>query len=158
MQRDRREEGDQAIRAFLADRDEPCPRCGFNLRNTSSDRCTECGAPLLLRLAGDRRGDRAVWWGLVCIGLGLGGAATIVGTSVIQSVIESMAGRVRWSVDMDPEHAVLAVVALPLFAGVAVAWIHFAPSLRERPRLAVGLSSVALNAFVLFVIVLGLMG
>ncbi len=36
--------------AFLADRDEPCPVCGYCLRALSAPRCPECGAPLELRV------------------------------------------------------------------------------------------------------------
>lgn len=31
------------LRTFLADRDEPCPNCGYNLRGVGHDRCPECG-------------------------------------------------------------------------------------------------------------------
>ena len=43
---------------FLADRDEPCPSCGYNLCDLTSDRCPECGEVLVLsvRLAEPRLG------------------------------------------------------------------------------------------------------
>jgi hypothetical protein len=34
------------LAAFLADRDVPCPGCGYNLRGLPSDRCPECHAAL----------------------------------------------------------------------------------------------------------------
>lgn len=33
---------------FLADRDEPCPSCGYNLRGLTRDVCPECREPLAL--------------------------------------------------------------------------------------------------------------
>jgi hypothetical protein len=35
---------------FLAGRNEPCPACGYNLRDVSSGQCPECGRPLTLGL------------------------------------------------------------------------------------------------------------
>ncbi|MBY0261629.1 MAG: hypothetical protein K2Q20_04765 [Phycisphaerales bacterium] len=36
------------LRTFLADRDEPCPACGYNLRGLRGDRCVECANQLAL--------------------------------------------------------------------------------------------------------------
>jgi hypothetical protein len=41
-------EADALLATFLADRDVPCPRCGYNLRTLLGTRCTECGAELQL--------------------------------------------------------------------------------------------------------------
>jgi hypothetical protein len=38
----------QQLIDFLADRDEPCPLCGYNLRNLTEQRCPECKQPLRL--------------------------------------------------------------------------------------------------------------
>lgn len=35
---------------FLADRDEPCPVCSYNLRGAPNAHCPECGTPLELRV------------------------------------------------------------------------------------------------------------
>lgn len=35
-----------ALRAYLADRDVPCPACGYNLRGITTAACPECGAAL----------------------------------------------------------------------------------------------------------------
>ncbi|MFO0830419.1 MAG: hypothetical protein U0637_01120 [Phycisphaerales bacterium] len=32
------------LRSYLASRDVPCARCGYNLKGLTGDRCTECGA------------------------------------------------------------------------------------------------------------------
>lgn len=51
---DRREapprDGETWLREFLADRDAPCPGCGYNLRGLRSDRCPECSQELELRV------------------------------------------------------------------------------------------------------------
>ena len=38
---------------FLADRDEPCPRCDYNLRGVQSDVCPECGHTIQLDVVRD---------------------------------------------------------------------------------------------------------
>ena len=38
------------LQLFLADRDIPCPGCGYNLRGLTTDRCPECNQPLSLRV------------------------------------------------------------------------------------------------------------
>jgi hypothetical protein len=39
-----------ALSTFLADRDAPCPCCGYSLRGLTSDRCPECNESLALRV------------------------------------------------------------------------------------------------------------
>ena len=34
------------LKAYLADRDVPCPGCGYNLRGVAEPVCPECGIPL----------------------------------------------------------------------------------------------------------------
>lgn len=42
-------DGDDAmLRTYLADRDAPCPRCGYNLRASTGGRCNECGTAVRL--------------------------------------------------------------------------------------------------------------
>jgi hypothetical protein len=36
------------LHSFLADRDEPCPNCGYNLRGLATDVCPECRQDLVL--------------------------------------------------------------------------------------------------------------
>lgn len=43
--------GRVTLASYLADRDEACPSCGYNLRGLASDRCPECMTELVLRVA-----------------------------------------------------------------------------------------------------------
>lgn len=43
--------GPVTLAAYLSDRDEACPSCGYNLRGLASDRCPECMTELVLRVA-----------------------------------------------------------------------------------------------------------
>ena len=45
---------DEPLIAFLRDRDVPCPRCGYNLRNLTMAKCPECEHPLALTLVGHK--------------------------------------------------------------------------------------------------------
>jgi hypothetical protein len=49
---------DPHLAAYLAERDEPCPACTYNLRGLKTDRCPECNRELVLqiRLAEPRLG------------------------------------------------------------------------------------------------------
>lgn len=40
-----------ALRSFLANRDTPCPGCGYNLRGLTDATCPECGIPIELSVA-----------------------------------------------------------------------------------------------------------
>ena len=40
----------ELLRRFLTARDVPCPRCQYNLRDLTGDRCPECGDMLVLRI------------------------------------------------------------------------------------------------------------
>jgi len=42
--------GDAFLKAFLAERDAPCPCCGYNVRGLSVKRCPECNQELELRV------------------------------------------------------------------------------------------------------------
>lgn len=47
------------LRAYLSERDAPCPRCGYNLRNQGPGACPECGGRVALGLRAE--GGRAAW-------------------------------------------------------------------------------------------------
>ncbi len=56
--------GTFGLAEWLAERDAPCPACGYNLRGVASDKCPECGATLELEL---RRRRPAAGWGAFLI-------------------------------------------------------------------------------------------
>jgi hypothetical protein len=57
---------------FLADRDTPCPQCGYNLRNLQVDRCPECGEQLVLRVNAAEPRQGTMITGLVGLSAGAG--------------------------------------------------------------------------------------
>ncbi len=48
----------QVVREYLAQRDSPCPKCGYNLRGLDNDKCPECGQPAALAIIADERRQR----------------------------------------------------------------------------------------------------
>lgn len=40
----------EAVRAYVAERDVPCPGCGYNLRGLTGERCPECNEALEVRI------------------------------------------------------------------------------------------------------------
>lgn len=66
--------GDAAmLRQFLTGRDEPCPQCGYNLRDLTGTRCPECGEELALRIQLVEPRQAAALAGLIglCAGAGM---------------------------------------------------------------------------------------
>jgi hypothetical protein len=59
--------GDEAVRAYLAGRDAPCPSCGYNLKGVESAACPECGSRLELSLA--RPGPGRGWVAFAALAL-----------------------------------------------------------------------------------------
>lgn len=63
-------EPNSVLRAFLADRDVPCPHCGYNLRGLQAGVCPECKHDLQLRLDGDFAAKRylpLLYWLICCM-------------------------------------------------------------------------------------------
>lgn len=50
----------ELLREYLASRDVPCVRCGYNLRGLTSGRCPECDLPVTL-VIGSREPPWATW-------------------------------------------------------------------------------------------------
>jgi hypothetical protein len=69
------------FRAFVADRDVPCPSCGYSLRDLTEARCPECGEPLTLgvTLSEPHIGRFIAIWIPLIAGLGFGGVLSLWG-------------------------------------------------------------------------------
>src|SRR5438045_2504229 len=73
------------LRQFLSERDVPCPRCGYNLRNLGGNRCPECGDALALRvnLSEPRLGPLIAGLVSLSAGAGLNGLLLLYGLMVV---------------------------------------------------------------------------
>src|SRR5687767_1558739 len=76
---------DSLLTQFLADRDLPCPGCGYNLRNLTSPRCPECNQSLELavRLTEPKQGWLIAGLVGLSAGAGLTGLLLLYGLIVV---------------------------------------------------------------------------
>src|SRR5262245_45664099 len=70
---------------FLADRDAPCPVCGYNLRALGASRCPECSSPLELAVASPNLNPGP--WVTTMVSLAMGMGFDVVVTVIIASVL-----------------------------------------------------------------------
>ncbi|MGI9013112.1 MAG: hypothetical protein ACR2GY_02570 [Phycisphaerales bacterium] len=56
---------DGLLAAYLADRDAPCPGCGYNLRGCTTGHCPECGIEINLTVAREVIPSLVPW--LLCV-------------------------------------------------------------------------------------------
>ena len=82
----------ELLRQFVQGRDVPCPACGYNLRNTSSVRCPECGAELHLQVGSPRQRMGTWLTVLLAAALPLGFYLTTAAMAV-GPLIEHLTGR-----------------------------------------------------------------
>src|SRR5262245_2704462 len=73
---------DSLLRQFVEGRDSPCPTCGYNLRNTTSQRCPECGTRLNLVLERTRQPSGKWIIPLICAAAAFGFFVTVLGIGV----------------------------------------------------------------------------
>lgn len=73
-----------ALRAFLADRDVPCPGCGYNLRGLTTERCPECAERLALRVAAHVPWSRGFIAGVIGLASGAGFSGLLVVYALIR--------------------------------------------------------------------------
>ena len=140
---------DDALRLFLRGRDVRCPHCGYNLRGVATERCPECGAPLVLGLRSGED-DRLPWFA------GVIGAAGTMALSVVLWITryldvwrEIPTMRVMGTNTTRDERG----VAVTFFVGVA-AWFWLGVLLigrrtyaRQRPAVRQTLAALAYFAF-----------
>lgn len=128
--------------AYLREREEACPGCGYNLRALTGTRCPECNQELVLRVG--LAEPRLAWFvaGLVGIGMGLGFSLLLLLYAIQRSVF-GRGGRMQTEF--------LAPVALGTLVGaiVLMVWI------RSRRRLS-GASSASRWGCAIVAVVIGL--
>ena len=121
---------DALLRAYLAERDVPCPLCGYNLRTLSTQHCPECGKELELRVGLVEPNLGAYLVGVVGLAVTLGFPAllTVWGTYAMMTFV----GGGPMFVEV-----VLLVVYTLFAAGLLAGWImnrrrirQMTPSLR----------------------------
>jgi len=86
------------LKTLLAERDIPCPVCGYNLHACQSSACPECGAKLDLRV-GSTDLKMGLWLAAllgVAIPLGLSGTASVI--AVIAALEGEFVGSHDWTV------------------------------------------------------------
>ena len=66
------------LRAFLAERDVPCPLCGYNLRALTTEKCPECGSEVEVTVGLTEPRMAAFIAGLVGLAAGLGFCALLL--------------------------------------------------------------------------------
>lgn len=131
---------DPHLVTFLAERDEPCPACTYNLRGLQTDRCPECSRELVLnvRLAEPRMGAWIASLVGVCTMLGFNGLLSLY---FIIFVVQKRGGSRDWPV----------ATALFVSTGIAAASLVFL--LRRRRWFcnlpSAGRTAIAIAAWVL---------
>jgi hypothetical protein len=86
------EDAAELLERFVQGRDVPCPACAYNLRNTASLRCPECGAELHLQVGSPRQRLGAWLTVLLAAALPLGFYLTTAAMAV-EPLIEHLSGR-----------------------------------------------------------------
>ncbi|MEX0653560.1 MAG: hypothetical protein WD534_02825 [Phycisphaeraceae bacterium] len=100
------------LSVYLRDRDEPCPRCGYNLRGLHTHRCPECGDALRLKVGLVEPRLGAYLATLVAACLGFGG-------SLLFTVIALRAAPTMWWWDEPSAKALLLTLAVSFVLLVA---------------------------------------
>ncbi|MCW5776452.1 MAG: hypothetical protein KIS87_08450 [Phycisphaeraceae bacterium] len=74
------------LREYLAERDEPCPSCGYNLRGLAGQACPECGLGLTLRVGLTEPATGALIATIVGLAVGAGWSGSITALYVVFSL------------------------------------------------------------------------
>ncbi|HVU62941.1 MAG TPA: hypothetical protein VHC70_03125 [Phycisphaerales bacterium] len=110
---------------FLADRDHPCPGCGYNLRALTVPRCPECNEPL--KLQAGLVEPKLAWFivGVVGLAMGAGFGLLVYGAIFLQSLMRGF-GPSMWQG--------WPILATGVLCGVLTwAWILARRRLNSRP-------------------------
>lgn len=133
-------EADPMLRSFLAERDAPCPSCGYNLRGLTGSFCPECDQALVLRVGLVE--PRLAGWVAGLVGLAMG--AGFSGLLVIYwlTVIVQRGRAIR------TDEFILVTGAGLVVEGVALwVWVRYGAAIRRLPSSARGM--LALGCWVL---------
>ncbi len=76
------------LREYLAERDEACPSCGYNLRGLTGQACPECGLGLTLRVGLTEPATGVLIAAIVGLAVGVGWSGTFLGVVVSISLLE----------------------------------------------------------------------
>lgn len=147
----------QALLDFVAQREVPCPRCGYNLRGLTQPACPECGDKLKLTVGSLSPMNRA-WLTMLSALLMPAGIGAIICVVVIMSL-----QHFGWG-DLMPGDAVEAFGILVILYAVACIPMSIAAIVLRRPfsRLPRGAQTVAaitpvlidISSFVFFLVMI----
>lgn len=115
----------EALRAFLAEHDEPCPACGYNLRGLTGEACPECGEALRLRVGMVEPRMKLYLGGLVGLACGTG----FDGIILLWVVYEQVWGG---GVGMDLGESMPLIVGLAVCGGAMAWWLRARVWIRHR--------------------------
>lgn len=136
------------LRAYLAAHDEPCPRCGYNLRMLEGRNCPECGSALRLKvgLVEPRLAAYITTLVMCCIGFG--------GPLLISALILTQVG-VEWWTDMTGWSGWL-MLAMLVVTGAALPVLVFGRRMftRRSPAVQWGLAVMTTGGVLLMCLVL----
>lgn len=120
----------RALVEYLAERDEPCPACGYSLRGLTGEACPECGETLRLRVGIVEPRVGLFVTGLVGLAAGAGFHGVIAVFGVIYGLMygQHMQSRDVWMLAL---YVGLCVIGA---AGIA-AWVRGRGWVRRRSRL-----------------------
>ena len=136
---------DPLLQQYLAERNEPCPRCGYNLRALRNEYCPECGDRLRLKVGLVEPRLAAYVTSLVFAAIGFGGSFFFSGIAAIYAPsdwwIETISG---------PLLILLLLVAGPAVLLLAVLRRHFT----RRPTAVQWAITATLALYVIFSFIL----
>ena len=113
------------LRQFLAERDEPCPSCGYNLRGLTGETCPECGEALELRVGMVEPKLGSFIAGLIGLACGAGFHAMVLMWAVLLIIRRQGGPKLQ-------DLSLLLVGLVLCCAGLAM-WLRFRRRVRKFP-------------------------
>ncbi len=119
---------DPTLTAYLAGRDQPCPQCGYNLRQLAGSRCPECGGELALRLGLVEPRLATLVAGLVALSAGAGFDALLLTVFAILSIVHNSGS------SNEPRLIRLLALCLVVEGAALYGWVREWPQVRRAGR------------------------